>query len=129
MAPVEQLRQKRAGTGLLAWDRERAYAGYTLFTPSAAGDRLYVIDMAGEVVHTIPVPYPPGLYGRLTESGTILYNGKTTEDSDRFIATGPWKAGALLELTWDGRVLWEVNHPDHHHDGIRLRNGNVLLLC
>jgi len=22
-----------------------------------------------------------------------------------------------------------VRHPDHHHDGIRLRNGNVLLLC
>lgn len=129
MTEVEQLRQKRSGTGLLAWDRERAYDGYTLFTPSAGGDRLYLLDMDGEIVHTIPVPYPPGLYGRLTEQGTVLYNGKTTEVSDRFIASGPWKAGALLELTWDGRVLWEVNHPDHHHDGIRLRNGNVLLLC
>jgi hypothetical protein len=27
------------------------------------------------------------------------------------------------------RILWEVRHPDHHHDGIRLRNGNVLLIC
>jgi len=34
-----------------------------------------------------------------------------------------------MEVNWSGRVLWEVRHPDHHHDGIRLRNGNVLLLC
>jgi hypothetical protein len=32
-------------------------------------------------------------------------------------------------MTWDGRILWEVKHPDHNHDGIRLRNGNVLLIC
>lgn len=128
MAKVEQLRQKRSGTGLLVWDRERAFDGYTPFTPSAGGDRLFLIDMAGEVVHTWSVPYPPGLYGRLTDEGTILYNGKTTEVSERFIASGPWKGGALFEMTWDGRILWEVNHPDHHHDGIRLRNGNVMLL-
>ena len=35
----------------------------------------------------------------------------------------------MLEADWNGRVLWEVRHPDHHHDGIRLRNGNVPLLC
>jgi hypothetical protein len=35
----------------------------------------------------------------------------------------------VLECDWNGRVLWEMRHPDHHHDGIRLRNGNVLLLC
>ena len=32
-------------------------------------------------------------------------------------------------MTWDGRILWEVKHPDHNHDGIRLRNGNVMLIC
>jgi hypothetical protein len=30
---------------------------------------------------------------------------------------------------WDGKMLWEVRHPDHHHHGIMLRNGNVLLNC
>ena len=35
----------------------------------------------------------------------------------------------MLEADWNGRVLWEVRQPDHHHDGIRLRNGNVLLIC
>jgi hypothetical protein len=32
-------------------------------------------------------------------------------------------------MDWNGRILWEVKHPDHHHDGLRLRNGNVLLMC
>ncbi|HAX24538.1 MAG TPA: aryl sulfotransferase [Chloroflexi bacterium] len=129
MAGIQQLRQKRSGVGLRGWDREQAFDGFTLFTPLAGGDCVYLIDMAGEVVHTWPTPYPPGLYGCLTETGTLLFNGKTREESDRFIATGAWKGGALLEMDWDGRVLWEVNHPDHHHDGIRLRNGNVMLLC
>lgn len=34
-----------------------------------------------------------------------------------------------MEVDWNGRVIWKVEHPDHHHDGIRLRNGNVLLLA
>jgi outer membrane protein assembly factor BamB len=75
------------------------------------------------------MPYPPGNYGYLTERGTLFYNGKVAEESDRFISRQPWKAGAALESDWNGRVLWEVRHPDHHHDGIRLGNGNVLLLC
>lgn len=129
MPNVEQVRQKRSGTGLRAWDRERAFEGFTIFTPMAGGNEVYLIDMAGEVVHRWQTPYPPGLYGRLTERGTLLYNGKTPEQPGRFIAQAAWKGGAILEMTWDGRVLWEVNHPDHHHDGILLHNGNVLLVC
>lgn len=126
---VEQNRWKRAGLGLRAHDATLACAGYTLFTPMTADSTVYLIDMAGNVVHTWAMPYPPGLYGRLTERGTLLYNAKIVEGSDRFIATQPWKGGALLEVDWSGRVLWEVRHPDHHHDGVRLRNGNALLLC
>ena len=35
----------------------------------------------------------------------------------------------ILEADWNGKVLWELRHPDHHHVGILLRNGNVLLNC
>jgi hypothetical protein len=41
----------------------------------------------------------------------------------------PYSSGAALEVDWKGRVLWEVRHPDHNHDGRRLRNGNVILIC
>ena len=74
------------------------------------------------------MPYP-AQYGCLTERGTLFYNGKTPSEPDRFMSDKPYKIGAVMEVDWNGRVLWEVRHPDHHHDGIRLRNGNVLLLA
>ena len=129
MPPVEQIKAKRAGVGLRAVDRERAYPGFTLFAAQSGAGQIFLVDLEGNVVHTWQMPYAPGNYGYLTERGTLFYNGKTVEDSARFISKQPWKSGAALEADWNGRMLWEVRHPDHHHDGIRLRNGNVLLLC
>ena len=129
MSSVEQNKLKRAGTGLRALDPERAWPGFTLFALyQSAGRTVYLIDLEGKVVHTWQMPYP-AQYGRLTERGTLFYNGKTPESSDRFISGKPYKIGAVMEVDWNGHVLWEVQHPDHHHDGILLRNGNVLLLC
>ncbi|HEX5506826.1 MAG TPA: aryl-sulfate sulfotransferase [Thermomicrobiales bacterium] len=129
MPPVEPIKLKRAGVGLRACDPERACPGYTLFAPINGGGVVYMLDLHGDVAHTWALPYPPGLSGYLTAAGTLFYNGKILEEPGRFIAGQPWKGGAALEVDWEGRVLWEVRHPDHHHDGIRLRNGNVLLLC
>ena len=129
MPSVEQNKLKRSGVGLRACNFERAFPGFTLFTPQSGGGKVYLIDLKGDVAHTWQMPYPPGNSGYLTERGTYFYNGKTTEHSQRFISSRPWKGGAALEVDWNGRILWEVRHPDHHHDGIRLRNGNVLLIC
>ena len=126
---MEQVRMKRAGVGLRGHDPARAYQGYTLFAPNQGDGTVYLIDMAGEPFHTWRMPYSPGLYGYLTERGTLVYNGKVPDASDRFISGQPWKGGAILEVDWQGTILWEVRHPDHHHDGILLANGNVMLLC
>jgi len=109
-------------------DPDRAFPGFTLFTPLPTTNRtVYLIDMQGNVVHTWTMPYPPGQSGYLTERGTLFYNGQIPNASH--VGQAPYKGGAALEMDWNGRVLWEVNHPDHNHDGIRLRNGNVLLIC
>jgi outer membrane protein assembly factor BamB len=129
MPPVQQIKAKRSGVGLRACDTDRACPGFTLFAPQSGGGNVYLIDLDGNVVHTWRMPYAPGNYGYLTESGTLFYNAKILEDSKRFISRQPWKGGGALECDWNGRILWEVRHPDHHHDGIRLRNGNVLLIC
>ena len=129
MPQVEQIKLKRSPTGLRALDSERACPGFTLFAPQTGEGKVYLIDLEGRPVHTWEMPYPPGNYGYLTERATLFYNGRVTEDSGRFISRQPWKGGVALEADWNGRVLWEVRQPDHHHDGIRLRNGNVLLLC
>jgi len=86
-----------------------------------------LIDMQGNVVHTWKMPYPPGLYGYLTEKGTLFYNGQIRNDT--WIGKQPYMGGAAMEADWNGKVLWEIKQPDHHHDGLLLRNGNVLLLC
>jgi hypothetical protein len=100
----------------------------TLFSPLPSTNKtVYLIDMQGNVVHTWQMPYPPGQSGYLTDRGTLFYNGQIPNESH--VGRAPHKGGAALEMTWSGRLLWEVKHPDHNHDGIRLRNGNVMLIC
>jgi len=125
---VEQKTLKRRGVGLRSCNAERACPGFTLFAPHFEQNRpVYLIDLQGEVVHTWHMPYPPGLSGYLTDRGTLFYNGRTSESG--FLSRFPFKGGVVLEADWNAKVLWEVRHPDHHHHGILLRNGNVLLHC
>src|SRR5215471_15489934 len=127
-ASIEQNTLKRRGVGLIAHDAERASAGFTLFAPHFVQNKtVYLIDLEGKAVHTWNMPYPPGLSGYLTERGTLIYNGRTPEE--HFLNRFPFKGGVILEADWSGKVLWEIHHPDHHHHGIVLRNGNVLLHC
>ena len=77
MPPVEQVKAKRAGVGLRAWDRERACPGFTLFAPQSCAGQIFLVNLEGNVVHTWQMPYVPGNYGYLTERGTLFYNGQT----------------------------------------------------
>lgn len=125
---IEQNTLKRRGVGLKACDPERAFPGFTLFAPLFVQSRTaYLIDLRGKIVHTWTLPYSPGLSGYLTERGTLYYNGRSPETN--FLSRFPFKGGVALEADWNGNILWQVRHPDHHHDGILLRNGNVLLDC
>jgi len=124
---VDQVKTRRNGVGLRAYDADPSFNGYTLFAPSTAANRIvYLIDMHGSVVHTWDMPYAPGSYGYLTPRGTLFYNG-VVPNPNRPGRTG--QAGVALEADWNGKILWEVRNPDHHHDGLRLSNGNVLLNC
>jgi hypothetical protein len=129
MSRVDQQRVRRARTGLIAHDPSRALAGYTLFTPMFGDGVVYLVDMDGAVVHTWRLPHRPGPYGYLLDDGRLFYNGKIEDGVKRFPAWERFKAGAALEVDWTGKVVWEVRHPDHHHDARKLRNGNVVLLC
>src|SRR5437879_7059052 len=128
MTAVEQNTLTRGGVGMKAFDLERACPGFTLFAPLFVESRtVYLIDLQGKVVHTWKMPYSPGLSGYLTERATLYYNGRYPEDN--FLSRFPFKGGVALEADWSGKVLWEVRHPGQHHDGVLLRNGNVLLDC
>jgi hypothetical protein len=128
-SPVDQQRVRRARTGLVALDPDRAYPGFTLYTPMFGDGTVYLVDLHGQVAHTWRLPHPPGLYGYLLDNGHLLYGGKIHDGRSRFEAWERFKGGAVLEVDWHGTVLWEVRHPDHHHDARKLANGNLILLC
>jgi hypothetical protein len=129
MITVDQQKIRRTRTGLIAYDPARSQPGYTLFSPMYGDGTVYLVDMHGKVVHQWRLPYRPGLHGHLLSNGHLLYGGKVMEDLERFEAWPRVKGGAVLEVDWHGRVLWEVRHPDHHHDARKLQNGNVALVC
>lgn len=130
MSTVDQQPIRRRGTGLRAYDPDRAYGGHTLFAPMSGDGTVYLVDMGGETVHTWKMPHPPGLYGYLLDNGNLFYGGKPVDQLEKLpLWMRGFKAGSAMEVDWNGRVLWEIRHPDHHHDARKLRNGNVVLLC
>src|SRR5215469_13914896 len=67
-APIEPATIKRRGVGLRGHDPDRAFAGFTLFSPLPSKNKtVYLIDMQGNLVHTWQMPYPPGQSGYLTQ--------------------------------------------------------------
>lgn len=92
---------------------ERSFGGYTL---ALFRRRIpFLMDMDGRVVHTWPDVRVSGR-ARLTSSGHLA------------VITN---AGRFEEYDWQGRRTWTYRPrgPDTpHHDFVRLRNGNYLLL-
>ena len=114
-----------APTGVTHFDAQKALAGYTLFT-TLSGDQTYLIDMQGEVARTwqAPAPWKP-YYGYFLESGNLLLRCTTGKETWGFGGA----SGAVIELDWDGNVVWQFEHPTLHHDHCRLRNGNTVVLA
>ena len=123
---VDQNPIRRRGVGLRGLDPAKASPGLTLFAP-AGGTEVFLVDLRGTVVHSWKMPYRPGLYGYLTDRGTLFYNGQIPNET--YLGKMPYMGGSALEMDWNGKILWEVKRPDHHHDGRLLKNGNVILLC
>lgn len=124
---IDQNPIRRRGTGLRGFHAGAMSPGLTLFSPMRGDGSVYLIDALGKPRHTWHMPYPPGLYGYLTERRTLFYNGKIPNSS--FLGKTPFMGGVVLEADWNGRILWELRNPNHHHDGRLLKNGNVMLLC
>ncbi len=125
-----QTRRRIARTGLTACDPARACPGYTLYAPMSGAGEVYLLDLAGEVVHTWNMPYPPGLYGYLLPNGNLFYGGKVRDDEtwDIFEGFKRFKGGVMLEADWDGNILWEHRDPYHHHDARRTASGGCLYM-
>ncbi len=109
--------------GLTIYKPERAYHGYTLFAPMTATSA-YLIDMRGSIVHRWQLPSRPADYGYLLDDGHLLIGGQTGKSPLSFGGRG----GVIMELDWDGSVLWEYVEDTLHHDFCRMPNGHTMVL-
>lgn len=125
-----QTRRRIARTGLMAHDPAQASPGYTLYAPMSGNGEVYLLDSDGEVAHQWQLPYPPGLYGYLLPNGNLFYGGKVRDDGgwDVFEAMKRFKGGVMMEIDWDGNIVWEHRDPYHHHDARRIVSGGCLYM-
>lgn len=110
--------------GVTEWDSGRAMPGFTLFSP-AGGSESLLLGMRGEISHRWALPGTLGNYGQLLQNGNLLVTTKTKQAPPGLAADG----GRILELDWDGNIVWEYSDPMQHHDLNRCPNGNTLYLA
>ena len=99
--------------GLLL-NTERAFEGYTLFSPIGEGSA-YLIDNAGRVVHSWDWDTRTGgnFTPYLLEDGSVIRMNQ-----------------GITQHAWDGSLLWDLEFLFvGHHDIEVLPNGNVLLVA
>ena len=115
---------KSYSTGLLHHNPAKSFDGFTTIAP-IRHETSYIVDMAGEIVHSWKLPGSLGAKGYLIANGNFLCSVVTPEGTPIKAAKG----GHIVELDWDGNIVWE--HVDHnqHHDIRRLENGNTIYLA
>ncbi|MER5888888.1 aryl-sulfate sulfotransferase [Streptomyces sp. NPDC001941] len=126
MPRVDQNQRRRRGTGLIALDPDAAFPGLTLFAPLTGAGEVYLVDLAGEVVHTWKLPYRPGRHARVLPGGTLAYNGVLPGEDALFPMWHKYRGGVMLRADPDSSVVAEHRDPLQHHDAHHLDDGGVL---
>ena len=112
--------------GLLHRTPAACQPGYTLFSTTRGGRDAYLIDLKGDVVHRWHSE--EGIhYAYLLDNGNLLCRTLPPADAGGVETVGGSSA-SILELDWDGNIVWAYRDPMLHHDYQRLPNGNTLLL-
>ncbi|MHA2393466.1 MAG: aryl-sulfate sulfotransferase [Promethearchaeota archaeon] len=113
---------------MTALNEEKACSGYVLYSPPHS-NTTYLIDINGAMVHQWKLPYVPGCYGYLLPNNHLFYSGKVRDKAwDIFEVWHNFKGGAILEVDWEGKVLWEHRDIYHHHDSRCTPSGNAVYL-
>jgi hypothetical protein len=115
--------ERRMEACINVYDPSRAYNGYTLFAQHASTD-VWLMDMRGRLVHRWKMETPLGGDERLLPNGNMLRINKTFNEPSGHLGT---VGERLLEVDWDGNIVWEHRNPTMHHDWRRLENGNTLI--
>ena len=127
LAFVVDLHAQDRTVGLMLHD-DRAYEGYTLFSP-LFNRQTYLIDNEGRLVHSWEHDALPGAATYLLPNGNLLHAAAAQNSPVNFGGQG----GVMKEVDWDGNVVWEFFYSDSlralHHDMAVLPNGHVLMIA
>jgi len=123
---VDQVTQRRRGTGLIAHDPALSAGGYTLIAPQTANGHVYLIDIEGRVAHEWKLPVRAGRHAVILPNGNLGYNGNHPNSPDLYAPWSMWHGGDFYEVTPEGEVVWRYQDPAHHHDAQWLPNGHLL---
>lgn len=97
--------------GLVQWDPEHFYPGYTLYSAAWLG-KAVLVDEAGSVVHTWQAPGT-----RFWTRVKLLPNGDvlTTGADDTKPQPGVASERYALRMNWDSRIIWKKYLWTTHH--------------
>jgi hypothetical protein len=110
-------------TELIYYDAEKAFNGYTLFSPLIASiPYTYLIDMEGNVCHMWK--FPDG--GRPEKIARLLENGNLV----RAVRIGGRGSQVTYqEVDWEGNIVWQFMDAREgylaHHDFVKIWNKNL----
>ena len=105
------------------YDKAKAYNGYTIFANHSTTD-LWMINMNGEIVHHWKMPNPLASGVMMLPNGNHLRINRTWEEPSGFLGS---VGSQLVEVDWDGNVVWKYEDLYMHHDFEPLPNGNFML--
>ncbi|MBW2147840.1 MAG: hypothetical protein JRG73_18335, partial [Deltaproteobacteria bacterium] len=124
---VEAYEALKGPTGVIQYNPDKAFNGYTLFDSNQSTTSVYLIDMEGYIVHKWDTDYRAGLHSHLLPNGNLLRGG-TLPNGIRPVHFGG-TSGIVQEFDWDGNVVWEYRNSTpttvQHHTFARMPNGNT----
>jgi hypothetical protein len=101
--------------GLTIYNSNKTCAGLTLYCANGV-DKIFVLDMEGNEIHTWDVPGLGNLVKPLSNGHVLTNVGQK----------------AIWEMDWEGNLVWQFTIPPRfaviHHDFQRLANGNTIII-
>ncbi len=102
---------------------EKAYNGCTVFA-NHFNKEWWLINMKGQIVHHWDMPSPTASGVSILPNGNHLRISKTGIEPTANIGS---VGSDLVEVDWEGNVVWKYVDPYMHHDYHLMANGNFML--
>jgi hypothetical protein len=111
-------------------NEQNSYDGYTLYTTEYS-PYTFLINNAGEVVHSWNCQYIQGMATYLLENGNLVRSDMSKTPHSNFLTGGI--TGHVGIYSPNGTVIWDFTYSTEeyclHHDIEVLPNGNILMLA